>query len=222
VSRNQVDQQEILLPQHMFEKQVKHYKQVVPVNFHHFYITGDIDDDVDKYLDMINEIKMAEPHDQVFIYLNTPGGSLSTTIQIISAINQSQATVTTSIESEVCSAGTLLFLSGDQYIVNDNCSFMIHNYSHGPVGKGNEVAQRVKFTEEYFRKLAQNLYKDFLTENEIEDVCEGKDIWMDSNEVKKRLENKKLISQPFDEPLESEEPPKKRTRKASTTRKTSK
>lgn len=222
MSHNQDSQHEIFLPQNVFERPVKHYKQVVPVSFHHFYITGEIEDDVDRYLDMINEIKTAEAHDQIFIYLNTPGGSLSTTIQLISAINQAQATVTTCIESEVCSAGTLLFLAGHQHIVNDNCSFMIHNYSHGPVGKGNEVAQRVKFTEEYFMKLAHSFYKGFLTDDEIEDVCDGKDIWMDSNEVKERLESKQVLLDEASIDLPVEAPKKKTTRKKTTTRKTSK
>ena len=137
---------------------------------------------------MINTIKIAEPHDKVFIYLNTPGGCLSTTIQIISAMKQSQAEVTTIIEGQVCSAGTFIFLAGDSYIVNDNCSFMIHNYSHGILGKGAEVARQVKFTEEYFNHLAKNFYKDFLTEDEIAKVCDDSDLWMGSEEVVARLE----------------------------------
>lgn len=170
----------------MQEKSVKMYKQTIPINIYHMYITGEIEE-VDKYIDAINEIKLAEEHDTVFIYLNTQGGNLSTAIQIISAMQQSKANIVTVLEGEVSSAGTMIFLAGDQHIVNDNCSFMIHNYSHGPFGKGNEVAQRVKFTEEYFKQLANYFYKDFLTDDEIENVCEGKDIWLGSEEVRRRL-----------------------------------
>lgn len=197
-------------PQILLNQTVKHFKESILVNIHHFYITGDIDD-VDKYIDMINEIKTATPNDTIMIYLNTPGGNLSTTIQIISAIEQSAARVITSLEGEVCSAGTMLFLAGHEKIVNNNTSFMIHNYSHGPFGKGHEVAQRVKFTEKYFRTLARSFYKDFLTTEEIEEVCNGKDMWMEAEEVRERLlsvDNGHILidSRDIMKPLENEEP----------------
>jgi ATP-dependent protease ClpP protease subunit len=165
---------------------VKYFKQTVHVNIHHFYITDKIAEPA-RYLDMINIIKTAEAHDTIFIYLNTPGGNLSTTVQIMSAMNQCQGTIITSIEGEVCSAGTLIFLSGHKYIVNANSTFMIHNYSHMVDGKGNEVNTQVKYSEAYFKKLANDIYGGFLTKSEINDVLNGKDMWMESEEIIKRL-----------------------------------
>jgi len=179
--------QEILMPKDMFSKRIKSFSQVINVTLYHFYITGEIDDDVEPYIDMVNTLKTAEEHDQIFIYLNTPGGSVSTTIQIISAMKQSIATITTVVEGDVCSAGTLIFLSGDHYVVNDHCTLMIHNYSHGPYGKGNEVKSQVNYSDKYFNKLAHDFYKNFLTEEEINAVCEDKDFWMESDEIRDRL-----------------------------------
>jgi hypothetical protein len=102
----------------------------------------------------------------------------------------SPAEVITVMEGEVCSAGTFIFLAGHRYIVNENCSFMIHNYSHGTFGKGGEVAKAVKFAEKYFKELARSFYKDFLTTEEIAAVCEDSDFWMNSAQVLKRLEQR--------------------------------
>ena len=165
---------------------IKYYKQALQVSIHHFYIVDEIGE-VGPFLDMINVLKTAEQHDTIFIYLNTPGGNLYTAIQIISAIRQSSATVVTSIEGMVASAGTLIFLSGQKHIVNQNCTFMIHNYSHGVWGKGNEVNLRVKHMEDYFKKLAKDMYSKFLTDEEIDEVVNGKDFWMESEEVLRRL-----------------------------------
>lgn len=170
-----------------YEKPLKHFVELITVSLHHFYITGEIDDEVDRYIDMINILKTAQAHDKVYIYLNTPGGGLTTTVQIMAAINQSQAEVTTVLEGEICSAGTLIFLSGHNYVVHDNCSFMVHNYSHGAIGKGGEVAKRVKFAQEYFKDIAQSVYDGFLTPEEIESVSEDADMWMGSEEVIRRL-----------------------------------
>jgi ATP-dependent protease ClpP protease subunit len=215
-----VETQELLLGQSLFEKPIKHYKQIIPVTIHHIYINGEIEEEADRYIDMLNEIKLAEAHDHVFIYLNTPGGSLSTTIQIMSAIKQSQATVTTVIEGDVASAGTFIFLCGDDYIVHDNCSFMVHNYSHGPYGKGHEVAQRVKFTEQHYRQLIIDIYKDFLTDEEIEDVLKGMDVWLNSEQVRERIETKvareeEAIQEALSQAAEAATPKKPRGRKKS-------
>lgn len=168
------------------DSMIKYYKQEVRITLHHFYIVNEIGD-VDEFLDLINVLKTAEEHDTIFIYLNTPGGNLYTAIQIISAMRQSNATVVTSLEGEVASAGTLIFLAGHRFVVNRNCTFMIHNYSHWVGGKGNEVAIRVKYSERYFEKLATDLYGKFLSPEELQDVINGKDFWMDSEEVLSRL-----------------------------------
>lgn len=175
----------MLFPQ-MPEDSVKYYKQALQVSVHHFYLVDEIGNPA-QYLDMINVMKTAEQHDTIFLYLNTPGGNLHTAVQIISAIRQSNATVVTCIEGEVASAGTMIFLAGHKHVVNPNCTFMIHNYSTWMGGKGNEVSLRVKYFETYFRKLAKDMYGKFMTEQEIEDVVNGKDFWMESEEVLKRL-----------------------------------
>lgn len=168
---------------------IPQYKQTIPVNLYHFYIIDEIGEP-GMFLDLINTLKTAEEHDTIFIYLNTPGGSLQTTIQIISAMRQCAANIVTCLEGEVCSAGTLIFLAGNKHIVNPNCTFMIHNYSQWIGGKGNEVALRVKYSEQHFKKLAMDLYKGFLSEQEIQSVIEGKDYWMDSDEVIRRLNSR--------------------------------
>lgn len=168
---------------------LKYYRQIIPVTIHHFYITSEIGEP-DQFLELIHTLKTAEAHDTIFLYLNTIGGNLKTAIQLISAMKQSNATIITCLEGEVCSAGTMIFLAGHKYLVNPNCSFMIHNYSGGILGKGQEIAAQAKFSEKYFRTLMTDIYSDFLTSDEIEDVLDGKDIWLTSDEVIERLGNK--------------------------------
>jgi ATP-dependent Clp protease protease subunit len=185
-SRGAAPNNMMLLPS-MPDDSIKYYRQTLHVSVHHFYMTKVIEE-VDAYLDMINVLKTAEQHDTIFIYLNTPGGNLYTSIQIISAIRNSSATVVTCMEGMVASAGTLIFLAGHKHVVNANCTFMIHNYSHGVWGKGNEVALQVKHSEAYFKQLATDLYGKFLTAQEIEEVINGKDMWLSSDEVMSRLD----------------------------------
>lgn len=167
---------------------IRSYKRVIPISIYDFYIIDDIEDP-EKYLELIQTLKSAEPQDTIFIYLNTNGGSLNTTIQILSAMNSSQAKVVTCLEGQVCSAGTFIFLKGDTKIINPHGTFMIHSYSQTSSGKGNEIVSHIKYMSEYFNKLAIDIYKGFLTEDEVMRVVDGNDMWMDSHEVAKRLES---------------------------------
>lgn len=180
------DSEFMIFPQINEDSKIPQYKQAIQVNLYHFYIITEIDKP-EAYLDLINTLKTAEAHDTIFIYLNTPGGSISTTVQIIGAIRQCAGTVVTCLEGEVCSAGTMIFLSGHRHIISPHSTFMIHNYSHWFGGKGNEVVSYIKYQEQYFGKLARDVYSGFLTDEEIDAVFDGKDFWMDSDEVLRRL-----------------------------------
>jgi ATP-dependent protease ClpP protease subunit len=176
------------------KKSVKHFRQIIPVQIHHFYIIDEIRE-VDPYVNLINTLKTSEQHDTIFIYLNTPGGNLLTTLQIISAIKQSAATVVTCMEGQVASAGTMIFLAGHRHIVGPNTIFMAHNYSGFVGGKGFELKTRQKFDEQYFHKFVRATYTGFLSEEEITSIMEDRDVWLDAEEVAKRLKDK-LIPMP--------------------------
>lgn len=178
------------MPQFPFfpnREQIRSFKRNIPVSVYDFYIVDEIKEP-DAYLEMIQTLKSADPQDTIFIYLNTPGGNLYTTIQIMAAMTNSHAKVITCMEGQVCSAGTFIFLKGDAKLVNPHSTFMIHNYSQATSGKGNEIVSHINYMRQYFDKLAADVYKEFLSEEEINAVVYGNDLWMDSHEVVRRLD----------------------------------
>lgn len=175
----------LLLPQ-MGSEKIPNYRQVVQVTLHHFYILGVIEGP-DKYLDLIQTLKTAEEHDTIFLYINSVGGSLHTTVQIINAIQSCSATVVTCLEGEACSAATVIFLAGHKHIINPFGTFMVHKYSHGVEGKGSDVAAHVRFAERYFDHFSHAIYGDLMTTEEINQMLKGEDFWFMSDEVIERL-----------------------------------
>jgi ATP-dependent protease ClpP protease subunit len=69
--------------------------------------------------------------------------------------------------------------------------FMFHNYSGGTIGKGGEMYDNIVHERKWSEKLLREIYNNFLTEDEIVSVLNNKDIWMDGDEVIKRLESMK-------------------------------
>jgi len=169
----------------------KCYKQVVSTKAttYIFDIIGSIDEAED-YIDLIRTLRCSTEDEKIIITLNTPGGSIAVGVQIINAMRNSLSTVTTVMDGEVYSLGSLIFLAGDNHIINKNCLMMCHNYSGGTYGKGHEQAAELEAVSDWFEQLATEYYKGFLTDTEIKRLLNGKDYWLDSDLVIKRLKRK--------------------------------
>jgi ATP-dependent protease ClpP protease subunit len=141
------------------------------------------------YTDMVHRIASASPSDVIFIHLNTPGGHMDTGVQIINAMRNSQAKIVTILESTAYSLGTLIFLAGDEMVVNEHCMMMFHNFNGGLIGKGNELVSELEATVKWFASLAKSIYVPFLTDEEVDRISRGEDMWMQTPEIKQRLEN---------------------------------
>lgn len=165
-----------------------HLESHLNSSIHHFYI-NEVIIEPQFYTEMIHVIRYSSEYDTIFIHLNTVGGNAFTTIQLIQAMRESSAHIVTSMEGQCCSAGTMIFLSGKEYIVQPHSLMMIHNYSSGVSGKGHEQRAQFEAFEKLFRELMAEMYAHFLTDDEIQKVIDGSDFWFDSKEVISRLKH---------------------------------
>lgn len=153
---------------------------------HEFYLSGPIED-AENYIDWFDTIRNASSTDAIRIYINSPGGDLYTTLQFLRVIGESEAHITTSVEGACMSAATMIFLHGHSQEVTPHSLFMFHDYSSGTFGKGGEQYDQIQFERQWSRKFLTEVYAGFLTDQEIESMMHNKDIWMDSEEVIRRL-----------------------------------
>jgi len=203
-----------------------YFEAAVQQKLHHFYIS-EVISEPSRYVEMIHKIKTAGPSDVIYLYLNTPGGRFDTGVQIIAAMNMTQAHVVTVLEGDCCSMGTALFLSGDEFIVHDHCTFMIHNYTGGVYGKGHEQVAALESATVEAAKFLKSIYVPFISETELDKVINGADVWMGSDGVRTRLtqmvkilekerkaEEKKMIEDQRKVPRQKQSPKKKAKKKS--------
>ena len=127
----------------------------------------------------------------VYFHINTPGGVLDSAFQLVDAIKGCRATTIAKLTGTVASAGTIIALSCDKLIVAEHTSFMIHNYSaHGISGKAQELKARQEHIDKSINHAFKEFYSGFLTDNEVEEVINGKDIWLTADEVRMRWQRK--------------------------------
>ena len=171
------------------EKKREYYADRPLARIHEFYLSGNIGGS-ENYIDWFDIIRHAGKNDVIKIYINSYGGDLFSAIQFMRALGETEATVAISVEGACMSAATIVFLSADMFEVSEHSMFMFHNYSGGTFGKGGEMLDQLKHERAWSEKLLNDIYSDFLTEKEIVSMLDNKDLWMDGDEVIKRLQKK--------------------------------
>ena len=189
------------------DKPYHHFDQTVSRRIQHYYLSGPIEEPF-RYVELIQKIQCATAEEIIYIHLNTPGGQLDTGVQIINAMQSSAAHIIVSIEANCHSLGTLIFLAADEFIVHDNCLMMIHNFSGGTFGKGNEQQSQLEAQIKWFSTLARKLYVPFLSDDEFGKIVKGEDLWLQSEDIRTRLE--KMVKELDNEPTKIKKPKKKK------------
>lgn len=172
--------------------------------FYELYITGTIEEP-ENYVPWFDMIRHADETDVVKIYINSYGGDLFTAIQFMRVLAETRATVIASVEGACMSAATMIFLSCNQFEVTPHSVFMFHNYSGGAIGKGGEMIDQLMHERKWSENLMREIYKDFLAPDEIDNMLNNRDYWMDGNEVVERL-NKKIQALTKTIEVESDKP----------------
>lgn len=139
------------------------------------------------YSQLLRDLRECSPNDVIMLHINTLGGSLDTSIEIINAIQQSQATVVGISEGAVLSAGSLIFFACHAFIIQPMSYFMLHDGSSGVIGKMNENLKSAEFSANHLRSIYYKVYSKFFTDEEINKVLEGSDIYLLAEEAEERV-----------------------------------
>lgn len=166
-------------------------------------------------------LRGVDESDTVVIRINSMGGRFDVAAQIMNAIRESKAQVVGVIEQECASAATMIFLVCDQWLVEPYGEMMIHYASYGAGGKGHEVSARVHSNDKLFPKVFDDVYKHFLSEEEIDNVIKGQDLYLTQDEIVSRLEVKAEHMNSQQEAVEYESEPEAEPEKPKKTNKRS-
>lgn len=179
--------EELLSEEGVVFRGVVRYEEQLPVRQVSYYLSGELREP-QYYTELFYTLRTASETDLVYLHLNSSGGDFNTGLQIINNVRASSARVVTILEARAYSMAALIFLCGDELIVHDNCQLMFHIYSGIFAGKGNEQQAEVLAVGNWFAKVMSRLCTPFLTDTEVANILKGADLWMDSDEIRRRLQ----------------------------------
>ena len=158
-----------------------------PIAFKHTVYLNDICEP-EYFSDLFHKLRNCNPDDVFEIVLNSYGGDENTAIQLYNEVIACPATVIGVVSGYCCSAGTVALLACSGWAINKNSKVMIHSPSGFMGGKSHERKAQGDFEEKWTTEFFKEVYKDFLTAKEIQEVLDGKDLWLSGEDTIKRLE----------------------------------
>lgn len=128
-------------------------------------------------------------NDELEFRISSPGGDMNGLIALLDVINTTEANVTAVIAGESHSAASMLAVSCPNVVVSPYATMLVHNASLGAGrAKAYDLKQYVDHTTEFCNNLFRDVYTGFLSEDEVEEVIQGKELWMGADEISERLE----------------------------------
>lgn len=156
------------------------------VNHYKIRLNCDITSPED-FTEELNVLDSACENDSITLLINTNGGVLDTAVEFLASIDSCEAHVHAHITSCAHSAGSMIFLKAHSWSISKYATMLIHCPNGGFVGKFSDNFQQVDHFRKWVDNFYRDVYEDFLTDEEITDVLNGKDLWLDANELEERL-----------------------------------
>ena len=140
------------------------------------------------FLYVIDVLEQATENDFVELHISSPGGSMDAVSTLIHAMQKCQAEIHVVMTGTVASAATLPMFFADSREAGEFTSFLFHE---AVIGTPSETMSASKAYTDHVYKFAEHflreVYTGFFTEEELNDIFNGKQRWMLPDEVVERF-----------------------------------
>lgn len=151
------------------------------------YIFGDItswpwmEKDKDAY-GIVKELQSLEA-DHVNVHINSYGGEVAEGLAIYNVLKNSSAKITTYCDGFACSAASVIFMAGDERIMNSASLLMIHNAWSYASGNADDFRKQAEDLDK-ITQASVNAYMSRIkiTEDELKEKMD-KETWLTAEEA---------------------------------------
>lgn len=135
---------------------------------------------VSQFSTAIQVLESAKEDDEIIIYLQTNGGSVNAGEAFIHAMRKCAAPIHIVATGGVHSMGTHVLLEADSLELSHGFNALLHAGYDGAGGGVNEYRAKSKFDADFRERQFRESYEGFLSNDELDAMLDGKDIWLDA------------------------------------------
>ena len=144
--------------------------------------------EIDDFSEEIMALEEANENDIVMVQISSPGGSLETCDFLCRRMEECRAPIVVEIGLTCASAASALMLQADDWIIHDSSTAMVHACSYSPgYGKESDVRASVNYTDRINREWLERTYKGFVSDQELLQILDGKDLYFYADDLRERL-----------------------------------
>lgn len=140
------------------------------------------------YDNVVDALDRAQEGDVFRFIIASPGGRMDGLLSLLDAVERTEAICIASIVGDCSSAASIFALSCHQVTVGRYAEMLVHSARYGTIGKSSDVLSHVLHTTKVTERVMRDAYAGFLSEQEINEVLNGKELYLDSDEIVERLE----------------------------------
>lgn len=166
------------------------------------------------YRSVVQELGDLTENDEVIFRIASPGGDLDGLVALIEAIRNCDADILGVITGKAHSAASMLALSCPNVAITPSANMLVHFVSFGSGGKAWDVVSHVHHTVDYSTAIFREIYQGFLTEQEMQDIIQGKELWLQAPEIEERLIKRQEFYQKKEVEESQPEKPKRKKKKS--------
>lgn len=159
---------------------------VIRISFNERGIMG-----VSEHLEELNAIYSAGSDDVIEIHVSgCPGGSADTIQTIINALIATPAHTVCVLSGTNSSAATMIPLVCSRVITTPYTSMMCHSVSGGNFGTMANQERSAVFFSKLYSDFMEDIYSNFLSPSELDDLKKGLEIYLSADEIEERLQRR--------------------------------
>lgn len=163
-----------------------------PGGLFNIYLYGAIEDSR-QFMDAIEVFQLASEQDIVVVNLSSPGGSIDATDTFLQAYHECRARVIIKATGGCHSAASIIMMHAREFTLSAGFSMLIHNGYCGGYDKYSDWQAHGDFTKAYMADTMRRTYEGFLTDDEMDAMLGGKDMWLGPKEFMERWKKREAF-----------------------------
>lgn len=160
----------------------KHVEHLTLTSENTVFLVGEVNENAQVLAQEINH-RSASGSGPLYLYINSPGGSVLDGVQVVSAIQASKRPVVTICSSICASMAAIIFSIGTKRYMVDRSLLMFHEAAGGVQGQFNQMQSRLGV----FSRLVDKLDYEIATRAGMEPALfkskMGSELWLDGEDA---------------------------------------
>jgi ATP-dependent protease ClpP protease subunit len=132
--------------------------------------------------DVRNQLKKAEPNEQLNVSISSPGGLVFEAIEIFNSLKDHAGKVVVDIKGMAASAAGYIAMAGDEIRVRDNSVFMAHNPWVLAIGDYKEFSEQSDFLNRLTQTISSAFERSGKTNDEVRTMLDDT-TWLFGKEI---------------------------------------